>query len=363
MDDGLKALLRKYDSKAPLDRAFTIPRSWYVDPRVFELERKTVFGGNWQYAARLDQLDRPGKYVTLDLAGEPVVVVRDAKGLNAFYNVCRHHAAIVLTQPSGDCSTLRCPYHGWTYGLDGKLKAAPDMGTAKGIDKGKIGLPPIQVEVWENFVFVNLDTKAKPLELGGMRAHLSELAIGKLKFFERRVYEFACNWKVYVDNYMDGGYHVPILHKSLAAVIDYENYTIHSDGQVVLQKSPLKASGAAAKLRRGRDAYYYWLYPNFMLNWYEGVMDTNLVLPLGHERTQVVFDFYFDDVSPAAAARTRASIDLGERIQHEDQDISTSVQRGLGSRSYEAGRLSERREGGERRFHKLLAGDLRRALR
>ena len=366
MADELKRILDAYDPKAPLDRASTIPREWYVDERVFELEKKTVFGATWQFAARVDQLDRQGRFVTADVAGEPIVLVRDAKGINAFYNVCRHHAAIVMTEPAGDCSTLRCPYHGWTYGLDGRLKGAPDMGPAKGLEKAGIGLPPVRVATWGNFVFVNLEPKGAGLDehLGELPAQVKALSIDGLTFFERRVYEFECNWKVYVDNYMDGGYHVPILHKSLNAVIDYANYAIHNHGRFVLQKTPLKSSTAeAARLRRGREAFYYWLYPNFMLNWYEGVMDTNLVLPIGHERTMVVFDFYFDDVGPAAAARNKASIDLGERIQHEDQAISTSVQKGLGSRSYEAGRLSVRREGGEQLFHKLLAADLRRALR
>lgn len=359
----IDALLALYDTEKPLAEASTIPGPWYTDPRVLELEKASVFASSWQFVARLDQLAKQGQYVTADVAGEPVVVVRDASGLRAFYNVCRHHATLVMAKPEGECSVLRCPYHGWTYGLDGRLKAAPDMGPE--LDKSKVGLAPIRVEAWENFVFVTLDPAAPGLAafLGGLPAQVAPLGTSKLKFFERRVYDFKCNWKVYVDNYLDGGYHVPVLHKSLAAVIDYVGYTIENGERFVLQKAPLKSG---SDLRRGRDAFYWWLYPNFMLNWYEGVMDVNLVLPLGHDRTRVVFDFYFDDVSPGARERNKASVDLGERIQHEDQDISESVQKGLSSRSYAAGRLSVRREGGEHLFHRLVAGDLaaaRRALR
>ena len=117
------ALLGLYDPAKPLAEASTIPAPWYTDPRVLELEKASVFSSSWQFVARLDQLAKQGNYVTADVGGEPVVVVRDAAGLRAFYNVCRHHATLVMSKPEGDCSVLRCPYHGWTYGLDGRLKA------------------------------------------------------------------------------------------------------------------------------------------------------------------------------------------------------------------------------------------------
>ncbi|MBI3299051.1 MAG: aromatic ring-hydroxylating dioxygenase subunit alpha [Elusimicrobia bacterium] len=366
MKSDLESLLALYDPSKPLEEASTIPGPWYTDPRIYEAERPTVFGASWQFVARLDQLQKQGQYVTAEIAGEHIVVVRDMGGLKAFYNVCRHHATLVMCQPEGECSTMRCPYHGWTYGLDGKLKGAPDMGGGD-FDKSKIGLLPVRVEAWENYVFVCLEPAAPSLAefLGDLPRQVKALDVGRFKFFERRVYEFKCNWKVYVDNYLDGGYHVPVLHKSLATVIDYVNYTVENKDRFCLQKAPLKASASNAdssRLRRGEHAYYYWLYPNFMLNWYEGVMDTNLVLPMGHDRTKVVFDFYFDDVSPAAHERNKASVDLGERIQHEDQDISVSVQKGLSSRSYTAGRLSVRREAGEHLFHRLVAADLAKTL-
>lgn len=364
MTSELESLLALYDPTKPLEQASTIPGPWYTDPRVYGLEKAGVFGSIWQFVARLDQLQRQGQYVTAEIAGEHIVVVRDRGGLRAFYNVCRHHATLVMSQPEGGCTVFRCPYHGWTYGLDGKLKAAPDMGGGD-FDKSKIGLMPVRVDCWENFVFICLDPAAPGLPefLGDLPRQIKALDTGRLKFSERRVYEFQCNWKVYVDNYLDGGYHVPVLHKSLAAVIDYVGYTIENKDRFCLQKAPLKSGNTdSARLRRGKHGYYYWLYPNFMLNWYEGVMDTNLVLPLGHDRTMVVFDFYFDDVGPAASERNKASVDLGERIQHEDQDISVSVQKGLSSKSYTAGRLSLRREAGEHLFHRLVAADLAKAI-
>lgn len=209
---------------------------------------------------------------------------------------------------------------------------------------------------------MNLDAEAPPLRefLGSLVPRVEPLKLAELHFFERRSYTLKCNWKVYVDNYLDGGYHVPHLHKSLNSVLDYVDYTIENQDRFCLQSSPIRPAGAdatTAAVRQGH-AYYFWQYPNFMLNWYDGVMDTNLVLPLATDRTAVIFDFCFRDVSQASAARNRQSVEVGERIQHEDVAICESVQRGLASRAYGTGRLSVRREGGEHLFHRLLHADL-----
>lgn len=363
MSDHLQSILRQYDPSAPLERAWTIPAPWYTDPEVAALEQQAVFGAGWQYVAPLDRLEAPGSFATAVVAGEPVVVVRGRDGaLRGFFNVCRHHAAAVATEECGSCSVLRCPYHGWTYDLDGRLKGAPEFEGVEGFDRDASGLMPVAVETWERFVFVRLSDKGMSLKehLGDMAAGVAKLDLARLKFFERRRWTLNCNWKVYVDNYLDGGYHVPHLHKSLNTLLEYSDYQIENGERYCLQHSPLKSGKDAetAAVRKGDRAYYYWLHPNFMLNWYEGVMDVNLVLPLGPDRCEVIFDFFFDDVGESAAARNRASLAVGERVQQEDIDICESVQRGLHSRAYVAGRLSVRREAGEHLFHRLLWGDL-----
>ena len=369
--DSLKQTLDAYDARASLAEAFTIPASWYTDPRVAELEKQSVFGHAWQAVGRLDQVAAPGQFFTVDLAGEPIVVVRSADGeLRAFYNVCRHHAAAVVTEAQGTAANFRCPYHGWTYGNDGALKGTPDFDGVCNFDRAKNGLVPIRVAAWENFVFINLDAQAPPLEefLGSLVPRVKPLGLGSLRFFERRVYDLNCNWKVYVDNYLDGGYHVPHLHKGLNSVLDYANYTIENEDRFCLQSSPVETSGAsadpdAAATRQGNRANYFWQYPNFMLNWYEGYLDTNLVLPLSVDRCRVIFDFYFAATNDAAKEYNRQSIAVSHRVQEEDVDICESVQRGLHSRAYRAGRLSVRREAGEHLFHRLLAADLRAAVK
>jgi choline monooxygenase len=192
---------------------------------------------------------------------------------------------------------------------------------------------------------------------------IATLQIDKLRFVERRTYELACNWKVFVDNYLDGGYHVNYVHPGLSGVLDYAQYRTDIFAWTSVQSSPIKASENAtesvSKVRTGDRAYYWWVFPNLMLNFYQGVLDTNVVLPLGPEHCKVIFDFYFaDTVGDAAKKYIADSIAVAHQIQLEDVGISEDVQKGLASRSYDTGRFSVRREIAGHHFHRLLAGRL-----
>jgi choline monooxygenase len=190
MNDSLSNILALYDQDAALEEAYTIPAAWYVDERIGRLERDHVFCGNWIAVGRTDQAAAPGQFFTFDLAGEPLIVVRGADNqLRAFYNVCRHHAAAVATAPCGVAQHLRCPYHGWTYGLDGSLKGTPEFAGVCNFDRAENGLVPIQVAIWESFIFVNLAEEAPGLEdfLGDLPQRLAPLAIRNLSFLSARV--------------------------------------------------------------------------------------------------------------------------------------------------------------------------------
>jgi choline monooxygenase len=366
----LHRIIESYDPDAPLAEASTIPATWYTNERIFDLETQAVFGRSWQFAARVDQLQEPGDFVTTEIGGEPIVLVRGSdKVVRGFFNVCRHHAAAVMTEVAGRANQMRCPYHGWTYSLEGELKGTPDFSGVCNFDREQNGLAPIEISAWQNWVFARLHGGQRPTLndfLGtDLINQLQSLGLENVHWLERRRYTLNCNWKVFVDNYLDGGYHVPHLHKGLDSVLDYSNYTIENGERFCLQSSPMVTAGAESQtgeVRTGKRALYYWLYPNFMINCYEGVMDTNLVRPLAVDRTEVIFDFYFADVSASARERNRASVDVGERIQQEDLDICESVQRGLQSRAYNAGRLSVRREAGEHLFHRLIHADLKDGL-
>ena len=362
----LQQIIAAYERDAPLAQAHTIPAGWYTDPRVFDLERRTVFTRSWHVAGRIDELRTRGDYVASELSnGEPVLVVRtEDDTLRGFFNVCRHHAAAVVPDGPGCARQFRCPYHGWTYALDGTLKGTPDFAGVCDFERSENGLVPLHCEASQKWVFARTAATGPSLNeyLGAdLLKQLDGLGLNNLHWVTRRRYSVDCNWKVFVDNYLDGGYHVPFVHHGLDSVLNYSEYIVETGERFCLQSSPMVTAGAdplTGAVRQGDRASYYWIYPNFMINCYGRAMDTNLVIPRGVDRTDVIFDFYFDDVSADASARNQASIEVSHQIQLEDDSICLSVQRGLRSRAYGAGRLSVRREAGEHLFHRLLHADL-----
>ena len=252
---SLADLIDAYDPGAPLERAATIPASWYRDERIFALERRSVFARAWQVVGRAAQVSQARQFISgATAADEPIAVVRGEDGaLRGFFNVCRHHAAAVVTEPEGSAHTLRCPYHGWTYGSTDRSRArltspacatstAPrnglvpmrggdlgDRGSSRAVDPGS---------ALEAFLGADLAARIAPLrsvdDCSGSSAGATSLD---------------CNWKVFVDNYLDGGYHVPHLHKGLDSVLDYSD--VHDRERRALLPA---VEPARRRRRRDRDA-------------------------------------------------------------------------------------------------------------
>ncbi len=362
--------IEQFDGSLPLPRARSIPSTWYCDPAMDAAERRAVFGETWQLAARTDQLLNPGSFVTTTIASEPVVIVRDDRGvLRAFFNVCRHRAACVVTEVEGSTRRLRCRYHGWTYDLAGRLLGAPEFDGVADFRREDNGLVSVAVDSWGPLVFVNFGHQPRPLAdaLTPLPERLGALA--GLRFVERRSYELHCNWKVFVDNYLDGGYHLNTVHPSLAGVLQYPQYRTECFSSTSLQSSPLRVPDpkdsdlSVSAVRVGEMAFYGWAFPNFMVNLYGGVMDTNVVLPLAPERCRVEIDFYISrPEGPETDQFAAESVEVGHRIQLEDVGVCEDVQRGLASKSYDTGRYSARREMAVHHFHQLLATRLRHAI-
>lgn len=355
--------LSDYTYTADLARASTIPARWYTDPGFLGAEQRSVFGGTWQCVGQADAVAAPGSFLACEITGEPVLVARDQSGcLRAFSNVCRHRGS-VLAEGQGSARVIRCPYHAWTYALDGSLLGQPEFEGVEDWDRSKVCLPQYRVEVWGPFVFVNLDLAAPPLAevLGAIPTEAAAMGcpIDRLRFSCRRDYVIQCNWKVYIDNYLEG-YHLPAAHPSLFRELDYAQYRVETFRYYSSQIAPIRASGGTEPRRYqqtggDRSALYYWIFPNFMLNVYPDNLSSNLILPMGPDRTLTIFEWFSFGGDVA-----QATIDFSDEIQQEDIKICESVQKGLHSRSYSQGRFSVKRENGVHHFHGLLAEFLRR---
>ncbi|TWT29192.1 3-phenylpropionate/cinnamic acid dioxygenase subunit alpha [Posidoniimonas corsicana] len=350
----------------PIESAPTPPSSWYTEPVVLAAEKRRVFQTAWIAVGRADQLAGPGSYFTGNLVGNPYIVLRDDDGgLRAFHNVCRHHAAVVA-QECGRASELVCPYHGWTYRLDGRLKRAPHMGRMEGVNVGDLGLPPISVEQWGPFVLIDLDgpqggpgnPRDLAADVGPLNPPLDELGFQHMQWVERRTYTINCNWKVFVENSLDGGYHVAYAHEQLAGSLEFDGYATS-----IFDRGSVQVCGASGEDDRlGKKVTYAWLYPNFFINRYGRMMDTNLVLPTGVDTCEVVFDFYvdYDDAEEWEAKRTiRKSISQSHVIQQEDIEICESTQQGLRSMSFHSGRYSSLLEKSVHAFHAILWDEIK----
>jgi choline monooxygenase len=230
--------------------------------------------------------------------------------------------------------------------LNGELRGAPEFG--KEICREQFNLPELEVATFGNLIFVK-DKSVKGLNIINFMSPVDN--VPDYTFYARKTYELRCNWKVYVDNYLDGGYHVNYIHPGLAEVVDYKHYHTKLYDNTNVQISPLNAGSST---RKG-TAYYWWIFPNLMINIYDGVMDTNHVFPLSPDRCLVAMDFYFQDMSPFQRSE---SIGIADKIQDEDVKICENVQLGLKSRSYESGRFCVKREAGAYHFHKLLSRKL-----
>ena len=288
---------RPTPARPPLSRAATIPSRYYLDADILEREKERVFGRTWQLVARTDELQRVGDFVPATVLDEPIVITHGLEGqLRAFYNVCRHRAGQVALS-RGNRKSLQCRYHGWTYGLDGALRACPEMEETEDFDKADFGLVPVRVETWGPFVFVNLWDEAPPLAemLGAIPSEVAAAGfdVGHMRLVERREYVVDCNWKVYVDNYLEG-YHLPIAHPQLFKELDYDSYRVEEFRYYSKQHAPIRELKPGEELGVDRrylrqpgaedSALYYWLFPNTMFNIYQDNMSSNVILPLGPDQ-------------------------------------------------------------------------------
>jgi choline monooxygenase len=288
--------------------------------------------------------------------------LRNREGeLRGFYNVCRHRAG-PPAEGCGSRKVFRCGYHGWTYSLDGRLLNAPEMEGTANFREEEFGLQPVPTAEWGAWVFTNLDPATDPLMLSlrELPQQAGKCELDKLKLAARRDYVMDCNWKVYIDNYLEG-YHLPSVHPGLNRELDYGRYITETFPSHSRQASPIRGPENEKDVQRrysqasgNEEAEYFWIFPNWMLNCYPDNVSLNMVFPLATEQCVAIFEWYFPEnvLNSEVPAET---VRFSDEIQIEDGRICETVHRNLKSRSYTHGRFSAKQEKGVHHFHRLYA--------
>ena len=351
--DALKSVDRPFRSAA------TLPGSLFSDPEVFRREMRTLFQYSWVCVGRSDEIPEPGDFRTYEVAGSGVMVLRDREGgLRAFHNVCRHRGTRILEAETGhDLTVLRCPYHAWTYGLDGRLAGAPHTESLHGFDRSEYGLLPVRLEEWRGFLFLNPDPKAKPLTayLGDLPKRAAPFPLERLRRAHRYEYDIAANWKLILQN-ANECYHCPGVHPQLARLTPYRSgeedmmsgpvfggWMDFVDGACTLTPSgtsPRKTFPGlpAPDLRR---VYYYVLYPGNFLSFLPDYVTLDWFIPVSPDRTRLVFDLYVDRDEPDDAVD---AMEFWDTTNRQDWHICEMAHLGSKTSAYTQGRYSSEEE-------------------
>jgi choline monooxygenase len=318
--------------------ARTPEASFYTDAEAYRREIERMFGKSWQLVGHLGQLTEPGDFFTTEVCGESLLVVNDTGTLRPFLNVCRHRAGPVA-EGCGCQKLFACRYHGWVYDLSGQLVRAPEMEEVAGFDPAQVRLEAARVESWGPLLFVALDPEIPPLaqffpQLG---VDCAPYAVRKMRFVSSRTYPVNANWNVYVDNFLEG-YHIPLVHPALNRELDYRRYATTLRERYTMQSCPVREQGAELYRASAGDppAGYFWLYPNMMLNLYQGLLQANVVMPRAVDSCDVRFDWFAPEPvpDPTRDGRWRELVDFSDQVQTEDAGMCERVQRNLRSRAY-----------------------------
>lgn len=352
----------RFEMNEDVSKASTVPSAFYTDPQVYGESKERIFAKSWQFVTHLDNIKVPGQVFPFTLLerflDEPLLLTRDMDDkVHCLSNVCTHRGNIVC-EGAGNEKSLRCRYHGRRFDLDGSFKSMPEFDDVQGFPSEADDLPKVDCAQWRQFFFCNLSPQ---FSLKDYLQDVEELC-GFMPIEQfvhdpagQRDYLVKCNWALYVDNYLEGC-HVPYVHASLNEVLDYGSY------QTVLYKHGNLQLGVGGdecfELPAGHPyenekvaAFYFWLYPNLMLNFYPWGLSVNVVRPLGPSQTKVSFiPFVWDESKRASGAG--AGLD---RVEREDEAIVEQVQKGVRSRFYDRGRFSPKREDCVHQFHRMIA--------
>lgn len=338
-----------------LNHAYALPGHLYHGVEAHAFDAVRILRRSWQLLGLVSQVRDPGDHLVAEIGGVPVLVVRDEHGeLRGFENICRHRAGPLATCSGRGAKALRCRYHGWTYTLSGQLRAATEMADVRDFNMQEIRLNPIPVAVARGLVFAAIEPEISLEDLlKGTEKKLGNRDFSDYEFERRQSFPVACNWKLYVENYLEG-YHVPHVHPALNALLDYRSYVTEAEHWHSLQWSPMESAASGNFYGEG-DALYYCLWPNTMLNILPNRLQTNRVVATSPDTCVVEFDYYYPrDDRPEERLRRDTDQQFSEVVQAEDAEICAQVQRALSSGRYVPGRINPKRENAVFHYQELI---------
>ena len=339
--------------------ATTLPQRYFISPEIFAEEQAAIFSAQWVLVGHQSQIDRAGDFFVVEVAGESLIVARDREEtIRGFYNVCRHRGTRLCEEQSGHSSTIQCPYHAWTYGLDGKLVGAPHMDVVSGFKKADFSLHAVNLALWEGFIFVNLSDSPSPLEevFAPLSGKFSHWNLPQLRSARRVEYDVRANWKLIFENYSEC-YHCPGVHPMLSKVSPYdsaENDLTEGPflgGFMKINKGKsLTLSGDACALRieqqpdeQEEQVFYYSIFPNMLLSMHPEYVMVHQLWPQAPDRTLIVCDWFFHpEAFGRPDFRPEDAIDFWDVTNKQDWHVCELSQQGIASRAYQPGPYSPR---------------------
>ncbi|MBN36542.1 MAG: hypothetical protein CMM46_17540 [Rhodospirillaceae bacterium] len=368
--------LAKFD--LPIEEARGLPNDAFTSQAYFDLERKTLFARTWVFAGLASDMPDPGDVRPVDVAGRPIILTHGrAEEINAFHNVCPHRGARLVVENLDGSAMMTCPYHAWTYAMDGKLKARPhfhkpDCHDNRGDDN--VSLFPVRCEVWHDWIFINLDGKAEPFDehIAPVAAWFDGYPLEPMRCAEHRVYTFECNWKLAVENYCDF-YHVFMVHPALHRTMTKEaRKSMITMGRHLMNEYWFEATGRGGegdksgygmqtipglKPENTNRSCYSAVFPNVAINVYPTAVQFVLFEPVAADRTRMHMWFYFvdgDHDNPDLADLRNNLCDEWDALNLEDEGICRRLQEGRLCDAYDGGRLAPYWDKGTIHFHKQL---------
>lgn len=343
--------MKIFDINPDIEYAETLASEFYTSEKYFHESKEKIFARSWHFLGKTDEVKNIKPFTILEnFLDEPVLLTKRNEKINCLSNVCTHRGKILIESES-EANGIRCGYHGRRFDPDGKFLSMPEFETAKNFPSEKDDLPKVPFEIWNGFLFVSPNPFASLENLfSGADVFLKEIHFEKLQFSSAKDYTVKAHWALYCENYLEG-FHIPFVHKALNETIDYGSYETKLFRYSNLQIGYAKNDDDTFDFDKRIAAFYLFVFPNLMLNFYPWGLSVNIVKPIEKDLTRISYLTYVSDESKLNKG---AGADL-ETVEFEDQAVVESVQKGINSRFYDRGRYSPTREKGTHHFHRLIA--------